>query len=112
MQGVEILTSTEVLIVNNSAFWWTFFPILAICIAAGLMVAANEDNLWWITGGALCGFILGILIGGFPGGLWGNDLNYETQHKVTISEEVSLTEFFKRYEIIDWDGKLYTIKEK
>lgn len=34
------------------------------------------------------------------------------KYKVTISEDVSMTEFNERYEIIDVDGKIYTIKEK
>ena len=31
---------------------------------------------------------------------------------MTISESVSMTEFYEQYEIIDVDGKIYTIKEK
>lgn len=34
------------------------------------------------------------------------------KYKVTVSEEVSMTEFFERYEIIDVDGAIYTIREK
>ena len=34
------------------------------------------------------------------------------KYKVTISEYVIVTEFNDRYEIIDVDGKIYTIREK
>lgn len=36
----------------------------------------------------------------------------EYQYQVTIDENVSMTEFFEKYEIIDTQGKIYTIKEK
>lgn len=34
------------------------------------------------------------------------------KYKVTISEEVSMVEFYEKYEIIDVDGTIYTIREK
>lgn len=34
------------------------------------------------------------------------------QYKVTIDETVSLVEFHKKYEIIDQEGKIYTIQER
>lgn len=34
------------------------------------------------------------------------------EYQVTIDDNVSLNEFNERYEIIDKDGKIYTIKEK
>lgn len=36
----------------------------------------------------------------------------EYEYKVTISDEVSMNEFMKKYEIINQDGKIYTIKER
>lgn len=35
-----------------------------------------------------------------------------TEYQVTISDEVNLNEFNERYEIIEQNGKIYTIKEK
>ena len=37
---------------------------------------------------------------------------YETQYKVTISDEVSFNEFMDKYEILDQEGKIYTVKER
>jgi hypothetical protein len=34
-----------------------------------------------------------------------------TRYKVTISEDVKLIEFLERYEIIDTEGEIYTIRE-
>lgn len=36
---------------------------------------------------------------------------YHTQYKVTISDEVKLVEFLDRYEILDTEGEIYTIRE-
>ena len=35
-----------------------------------------------------------------------------TEYKVLISDEVSWNEFNERYEVINQEGKIYTIKEK
>ncbi len=34
-----------------------------------------------------------------------------TRYKVTISEDVKLVEFLERYEILDTEGEIYTIRE-
>lgn len=34
------------------------------------------------------------------------------EYKVTIDDTVSLTEFYEKYEIVDLEGKIYTIKLK
>lgn len=39
-------------------------------------------------------------------------LTKEYTYKVTISDEVNFVEFNNKYEIIDKDGLIYTIKEK
>ena len=36
----------------------------------------------------------------------------EYKYKVTIDDTVSLNEFYEKYEIIDQEGKIYTIKFK
>ena len=35
-----------------------------------------------------------------------------TEYKVTIDDSVSFTEFTEKYEIIDQEGKIYTVKER
>jgi hypothetical protein len=34
-----------------------------------------------------------------------------TRYKVTISDDVNLVEFLERYEILDTEGEIYTIRE-
>ena len=35
----------------------------------------------------------------------------ETRYQILIDESVSMTEFFEKYEIIEQEGKIYTVKE-
>ena len=35
-----------------------------------------------------------------------------TKYKVIISDEVNFTEFNEKYEVLEQDGKIYTIKER
>ena len=35
-----------------------------------------------------------------------------TEYKVTIDDSVSMNEFLDKYEILDQEGKIYTIREK
>ena len=36
----------------------------------------------------------------------------EYEYKVTISDEVSMNDFLEKYEIIDQEGKIFTVKER
>ena len=39
--------------------------------------------------------------------------DYEyTEYKVTIDDSVSMNEFLDKYEILDQEGKIYTVKER
>ena len=40
-----------------------------------------------------------------------NSINH-IEYKVTIDDSVSMNEFLDKYEIIDQEGKIYTVKEK
>lgn len=116
MQGVEILTSAQV--ATEWAFYWPAFWItfgvgFGICLIAGIWLTITDECEWSIIP-CLCfvGVILGILGGSVLGDMARIPIVYETQYKVTISEEVSMTEFYERYEVIEQDGKIFTVREK
>lgn len=116
MSGVEILATKEVAIAWASWNWKGFLFTVGMCflvaIVAGILASGSED--WklgviiflvvFIAGGPL----FGILIGGTTG----EPIEYETQYKVVIDDSVSMNEFTEKYEIIDQDGKIYTVREK
>ena len=37
---------------------------------------------------------------------------YETRYQVTVSDSVSMNEFQNKYEIIEVEGKIYTVRER
>ena len=110
MDGVVILVAEQV--ASAWAFNWLVFVIAFVLITlfSLLMVYINDllDEIWLyvifgvvsIIGGALFGFILS------------TPVEYEMQYKVTITDDVSMTEFYERYEVVEQEGLIFTVKEK
>ncbi len=110
MNGVEILSSET--IYNTILPEW--------CIAAGLICAivfillmafcfANDHMII----GTIC--VALALIVGMVGSLGGTPSKTDISHieyKVTIDESVSMVEFLDKYEILDQEGKIYTVRER
>jgi hypothetical protein len=107
MQGLEILTVAQV--ATDYSFNTIGFLIAAI-VVIGVFVAIGIEEMEvfpYCVGGLVAGLILGVLVGGITG----QPTDYETQYKVTISDEVLMTEFLEQYEIIEQDGKIFTVRE-
>lgn len=115
MKGVEILTSAQVATEsawNPTAFWITAIIIFVIFVIAGIFTSCNEMGWTPLVVFALVGFILGGALGSVTGLAFCHPVNYETQYKVTISDEVLMIDFYEHYEVIDQDGKIFTVREK
>lgn len=113
MQGVEILSTIQI-----ATAWrmdWVAFTVMAVITFLFCLAAGTHNMIEWqdlIPYG-----IAGIFIGMFIGYLFGHNISgipaeYETHYKVVISDEVSMTEFYEHYEVIDQDGKIFTVREK
>ena len=109
MEGVEILAIGEMGI--NECFNWSvaIFGGLAIGIIAGLLLGAAENSFGlflFVT--PFTSLFVGAILGfGCPA--------YQdmiSTYKVTISDEVSMNDFMNKYEILNQDGKIYTVKER
>ena len=114
MKGVEFLTSKEV--ATTYGFSWeifiTVFVIGVIVFTIWIGVMCFYDIKGWSF---LVGAIVGAIVGSFFGYMSAAEeipIEYETQYKVTISDEVLMNDFLEKYEIIEQDGKIYTIREK
>jgi hypothetical protein len=115
MTGVEIL-NTEIVYVsefNGTPFW--------VCLIAGLIL-----GFIWVGFDGGCFDIAEALFGAFALGLAGlfvgclftlltikstDEIDY-IKHDVIISDEVNFNEFTEQYEIIEQNGKIYTVKER
>jgi hypothetical protein len=116
MQGIEFLTSTQVATewaFNWTVFWWVLGVIFGVCLIISIYYVVSDQCEWGII--PLLSF-LGIMIGSLVGILFGKSdaepIAYETHYKVTISEEVSLKDFYECYDVVEQDGKIFTIREK
>ena len=115
MQGVEILTTAQVAIEwaeNWLGFWIVFSVVVGICLAIGIRESVVSGDWSALLFDGILGAIIGVIIGVLPLGLSNTPTAYETQYKVTISEEVSMAEFYEHYEVVEQDGKIFTVREK
>ena len=116
IEGVEILSQAEVG-TNTSMDWAVFGLFTTLFFVIGLTVAVMQicpTGVEWL-GCVLIGLMvgaLGSLFGGLVGRAVGEPTEFETQYKVIISDEVQMNEFLEKYEIVDQEGKIYTIREK
>lgn len=116
MNGVEILSSAQVaseFAFNWIAFWVGFGIVFGICAIAGIWNVITDECEWVIIPVLLIvGLIGGIVLGVASGKMFETPTAYETHYKVTIDDSVSMNEFLDKYEILDQEGKIYTVKEK
>ena len=116
MTGVEILSSA--IIYETEVCLWLIPLVAGIGLVIGLCIFIKE----WID----CGFdaeyifwTLALTVAfGFFGCLGALMSEHETdtvdhiEYKVTIDDSVSMNEFLDKYEILDQEGKIYTVKER
>lgn len=114
MNGVEILASTEVVVdsaFNTTAFW---ISISIGCIITAIICAwvwAHEGFSFDVIGIAITCMFVSFIIGLVAGAVSSTPIAYATEYKVVISDEVSMNEFLDKYEIIDKEDKIITIRE-
>lgn len=113
MPGVEILATQEVATAFTFSwenFWFGFTMLTIVGLCLGIFASLQYDTFLGILTGLVLGIIFGILVG-VGVGVDGIPTEYETQYKVTISDEVPMNDFLARYEIVDQEGKIYTVRE-
>ena len=116
MTGIEILAIREIateFAFNWNAFLITFSVILGMFVLIGIFISLVSYDWSNLIGGIVAGAAIGMLIGAWFGdAVLRIPVTYKTQYKVTISDEVSMNEFLEKYEIIDQEGKILTIRER
>ena len=111
MSGVEILAVEEVAVAFGFD-WSVFIPIAVVFSILFSLFGILIATMTYEKGAgvfAAIGVFFGIVLGFVSE--TGAPTKFETHYKVTISEEVPMIEFFERYEIIEQEGKIYTIRE-
>lgn len=110
MNGVEILSSETIYNTILPEYWLGIGLGCAIIFVFVMTLFFTYDRI-------ILGFIcLALAFGiGMVGGLGGTCSKTNISHieyKVTIDDSVSMNEFLDKYEILDQEGKIYTVKER
>ena len=110
MNGVEILSSE--IIYNTILPEWcialAFILGMAFIVATIFAFIDGYDILGCIC---LVMVIASIIVACLGGTLSKTDISH-IEYKVTIDDSVSMNEFLDKYEILDQEGKIYTVKER
>ena len=115
MNGIEILATEEV--ATEYIFNWTACliaagAILGFFVILGIVVSITSCDWFNVTIGCILGIIFSVVFGIVTGDITSIPTEYETQYKVVISDEIKMNEFSENYEIVNQDGKIYTIRER
>ena len=116
MNGVEILNQTNVYCEEGNI--WVFLLILGFGLIAGLILAIFEWNDFGFNAAGILCIVIGLLVGlflglmGYIGTIDTTDELSHVEYKVIVSDEVSFTDFMEKYEILDQEGQIYTVKER
>lgn len=109
MEGIDILATGKVAAdpIPNSL---VFILIFVFSIIIGIIIGLKKGDCGlMIIMSSLIGLCIGYLAALFVGIA---EIEYYETYKVTISDEVSMNEFMDKYEILNQDGKIYTVKER
>ena len=116
MNGVEILFTEQVVsesAFNTTAFLTALVASLVILTLIGIVGYKCGFDDWTIIPFCIVvGIVVGLFIGFVLGRAFETPTAYETHYKVTIDDSVSMNEFNEKYEILDQEGKIYTVKER
>ena len=110
MNGVEILDSTTMYntFLPEACLPIGFISAVILIVAAALCFADSFDLAGWIC---LILGIISIVVACLSATSNKNDVDY-IEYKVTIDDSVLMNEFMDKYEILNQEGKIYTIREK
>ena len=115
MTGVEILAIEEVattFVFNWTSFWIAVAICMGICVGIGSIISLADGDVVGIVILSILGVLASVMFGPVAGYADQTPTEYEAHYKVIITDEVSMNDFTDKYEIIDQEGKIYTVRER
>lgn len=110
MNGVEILSSETIYNTILPEYWLVIgFGCALVFVFTMALCFANERIILGFICTALA--IGSVIVCSLSCTYSKTDISY-IKYKVTINDSVSMNEFLDKYEIIDQEGKIYTVKER
>jgi hypothetical protein len=116
MEGVEILSEQIVYITEYQS--WVFWFVVGFCATIGFLLGGTLGGGGFDFGDAFILLIPFILLGLLFGciGLVATSKPTEEvdyiEQKVIVTDEVSMNEFYEKYDVIEQEGKIYTVRER
>lgn len=111
IDGITVLSQNEIMDVPTWTCIITMIGFITFAISLIIVLHINSKIIEIIFGiSSICCFILFMV--GLCCVCFIETKTGEYAYKVTISDEVNFVEFNNKYEIIDQEGLIYTIKEK
>ena len=116
MDGVTIINQMQV-VVEDKFNWPVFWIATGIIIATGISLSILMILIEGWDIGNIGVMVAWMFIGVFTVPFTLADANpipikYETHYQVIIDDSVSMNDFLDKYEIIDTEGKILTIRER
>jgi ABC-type uncharacterized transport system permease subunit len=112
---IDILSVEQVAIAfafDMSKFWMCVVGSAILGVIIGLIACLTEQDIQYLFISFITGITMGLVVGTMIGAINGIPTEYVTQYKVTVSDQVSMNEFNAKYEIIDQEGRIYTVRER
>ena len=110
MEGIEILSSTSIYNTMFSEWVITISIMLTFVSLILAVICASFEEYGWL---ALCVVLMMVM---FTVAIYGcadnKDSVHHMEHKVIINDSVKMNDFLEKYEIIDQEGKIYTVRER
>lgn len=109
MEGLEILSVKDGSIPFLLGIFLGALCFIVIVLSIYIVVCAITEGSF---GGALVGLVflgIGIFLEGF---VINETIKTTPIYKVLVSDSVSMNEFYSKYEVLNVEGKIYTIEPK
>lgn len=98
-EGTNLVANLPVAIIVGGIVW----------LGVGIWGATDSGS---IILGLLSGFLVGVMVFIVIAGISAKPTEFINTYKVTISDDIKLNEFYEQYEVLEQEGKIFTIKEK
>lgn len=118
MDGVTILNQYEVILDKDfswSACWFVVGIVFVVSVIASFLSCLADNDLSWqflLFTAVISTVILGGLLGSLAGYTRGEPTSIVTEYQVIVADDVSMSDFTSKYEIIDQEGLIYTVRER
>lgn len=106
MEGVTILSTGTAML--GMPWIWAILLALLVFVVIYALNPFDDDDFGWRIGFATFVSLFGFAILA----LCAVDTTEVPEYKVTIDDSVKYVEFTEKYEVVDQEGEIYTVRER